>query len=523
MKSDRIFDAIGEVDDQYIVSAWRRINKMGEVSRTNGIDKTEKTNSKYETDRNQRKNVMDKKSRTDQMKGMGKTTKQNKMIRNSAFRKFMYSAAAIVVLLVSFFSVAMAVNADFREAVFRFFHIPTADVVLPKEEEPEQPGSMGDIKYISSKNIGDNAKVEYVQVNGNLQWSDGLIWVASYEEETNGRILGVYALENGQLTSLEPHMEKLEFIWDDETYEISFDWYENDGKVRVFASHFDMDSYKGWSVQAGDGKSDRVIINLGRGAQSEYTSRPLIYDLKTKEVVDVLEGCEILESQLISDIEFSPDLSKVLLGGNQGPGSPYCQYYYDVAGKVLEPLDELTGEEVYSAFFLDDNTISCIFEEEDGSLTCRSYTVPSWKFIEIYAGLPGKRWNTDFGVMSTGGRYVLFVDEARNTFVYDCKTGERAAVDGFQYPSGNTGVILNKAGDKTLFELADSSVPGLGISQIGVLDLEKRSFTLLDREGYDVRFESSMSWFDNDRVVIQAYEDNEPSVGVQYLYVYTIK
>lgn len=502
MKSDRIFDAIGKADDRYIMSAWSRINNMRKIG---GTDRTDRMDGINETKR------------------MEKTVNQKKIIKNSVFRRLLYSAAAIAVLLVSFFSVAMAVNADFREAVFRFFHIPTADVVLPKEEEPEQSGSMGDIKYIGSKNIGDKAEVEYVQVNGNLQWSDGLIWVASYEEETNGQILGVYALKNGQLTSLEPHTEKPEFIWDGEAYEISFDWYENDGKVRVFASYFDMDSYKGWFVQAGDGKSDRVIINLSRGAQSEYTSRPLIYDLRTKEVVDILEGCEILETQLISDIEFSPDLSKVLLGGNQGMGSPYCQYYYDVAGKVLKPLDELTGAEVYGAVFLDDNTISCILEEEDGSLTCRSYTVPSWEFIEIYAGLPGKKWNTDFGVMSTGGRYVLFVDEEHNTFVYDCKTGERAAVEGFKYPSGNTGVILNKAGDKILFDLTDSSAPGLGVSQIGVLDLEKRSFTLLDREGYEVRFEGSMSWFDNDRVVIQAYKDNEPSVGIQYLYIYTIK
>lgn len=523
MKSDKIFDAIGKAEDRYIVSAWNRINKMREASGTDGIDETERMNSKYGTDRNKRKNVMDKKSRTDEMNGMRKTIKQSKMIRNSAFHKFMYSAAAIIVLLVSFFSVAMAVNADFRAALFRFFHIPTADVVLPKEEEPEQPGSLGDINYIDSKNIGDKAEVDYVQVNGNMAWSDGVIWVASYEEETNGEIMGAYALENGQLTSLEPHAEKLEYIWDGETYEISFDWYEHNGKVHVFAHEFDRESYKEWFVQAGNGESDYVIIELGRGAQSEYTSRPLIYDLKTKKVTDVLEGCEISESQLISDIEFSPDLSKVLIGGNQGMGSPYCQYYYDVTGKVLKPLDELTGAEVSGAFFLDDNTINCILEDEDGSLTCRSYTVPSWEFIEIYAGLPGKRWDTDFGVMFTGGRYVLFVDMEHNTYVYDCKTGERALVEGFKYPSGNAGVTLNKAGDKILFDLTDSSAPGLGVSQIGVLDLEKRSFTLLDREGYEVRFEGSMSWFDNDRVAIQAYEDNEPSVGIQYLYIYTIK
>ncbi len=74
-----------------------------------------------------------------------------------------------------------------------------------------------------------------------------------------------------------------------------------------------------------------------------------------------------------------------------------------------------------------------------------------------------------------------------------------------------------------MISLPDSDAPGLGISQIGVLDLEKRLFTLLDREGYGERFEGSLGWFDNDRVVIQAYKDAKPSVGIQYLYIYTIK
>lgn len=514
MRSDKLFDAIGKVDDRFIVSAQSKAEK---IDRLNIKDKTSMANT------------TDHENWTSKVKGTWKQEKavkvrkeQKKTAEIKVFRKILPYVAAVVILLVSSFSVAMVANADFREAVFRFFHIPTADVVLPKEEEPVQPGSLGDIKYISTKKIGEKAEVKYVQVNGNVDWSDGVIWVASYEEETAGQILGIYALENGQLTSLEPHTEKLEYTWDGETYEISFDWYEHNGKVHINAHEFDMDSYKAWTVQAGDGESDHVIINLGRGAQSEYTSRPLLYDLRTKEIIDVLEGCEILESQLISDIEFSPDLSKVLLGGNQGPGSPYCQYYYDVAGKVLKLLDELAGAEVYDARFLDNNIISCILEDEDGLLTCRSYTVPSWEFIEIYAGLPGKKWNTDFGVMSTGGRYMLFVDEEHNTFVYDCKTGERAAVEGFKYPSGSTFTTRNKAGDKILFSLSDRDAEGLGISQIGVLDLKKLSFTLLDREGYETRYETTMSWFDNDSVAIEACPDAELSAGTKYLYIYTI-
>ncbi len=488
MKSDRIFDAIGMIDDRYIVSAQGRLGAGG--------------TTKQKIDR------------------MGGAMKRKTMIRSMVLRRFLPFAAAMVFLLVFCFSTAMVVNADFRNAVFRFFHIPTAETVPPREDEAEQPDNMGDIEYIGSKNIEGMVDVEYVRVNGNVVWSDGVIRVASYEEETAGQILGTYALQNGRLAGLEPHTERLEYTWDGETLQISFEWYENDGRVCAYTRNPDTDSDKEWSVQAADGESDFVIITVSRGAQIEYTSRPLLYDLRTKEVTDVFEGCEILESEPVNEFEFSPDLSRMLLGSNYGSGSSY--YYYDVAGRTLKPLDELIGMEVYGAWFVDDDTICCVFEREDGTYTCRAYSTPSWESFEIYAGLPEKKWNTDSGLIFTGGRYGLFVDEEHNTFVYDCKTGERAVVEGFRY-SPDAGTMLNKAGDKILISLPDSDAPGLGISQIGVLDLEKRLFTLLDREGSGERFEGSMGWFDNDRVVIQAYKDAKPSVGIQYLYIYTIK
>lgn len=473
MNGEKIFDAIGKVDDRYIISAWSRI---------------------------------------------GAAMKQKSKFRSSGFRRFLYSAAALAVALVSFFSVAMAVSADFREAVFRFFHISTTDVVLPREEEPGQPGSLGDIEVIGNTNLEDRVDVAYLRVNGNVDWSDGVLWVASSEEETAGQILGVYGLENGQLKRLEPHTEKLEYIWDGEPYQISFEWYENNGRVCTRARNFAPETCKEWEVSAVTGESCLCLINLSRGVQIEYASRPLLYDLRTKEVTDVFAGCKALESKMIGETEFSPDLSGVLLGCDQG--SDY--YYYDMEGKTLKSLNELARAAVYGAWFVDDKTIGCIFENEDGTFNCRAYTIPTWESVEIYAGLPEKKWNTDFGFLFTGGRYGLFADEAHNTYVYDCKTGERAVVEGFQYPSGSTFTSRNKAGDKILFSSSDGNVTGLGVAQIGILDLGKRSFTLLDREGYEVRREGVMGWFDNDRVVIEAATDAGRSDGKLYLYVYTI-
>lgn len=472
MRSGKIFDAIGGINDKYIISAWNRINGGRKINKGNGI---------YEK------------------------------------RGFLYSAAALVLALASFFGVAMAVNADFREAVFRFFHISTADV-LPGEDEAGKPGSLGDIEIIGSEKIEEAAEITHLRVNGNVDWSDGVIWVASYEEETAGQILGVYALEDGQLKSLEPHQEKLEYIWGEDLYQISFEWYDNNGRVCTRARDYDMETCTDWQVLAADGKSDVCIINLGKGAQIDYTRRTLLYNLKTKEITDVLAGCDALDSQLINEIKFSPDLSKALITCNLGRG----RYYYDIAGNVLKPLSELAGEETAGAWFVDEEAIACTFENEDGTFDCRAYMISSGEPVEVFKGLTEKKRDTDFGFMFTGGRHGLYVDEEYNVYVYDLRTGERALVEGFRYPSGKTFTSVNGSGDKILFSSSDSDTPGLGIAQIGILDLEKQSFTLLDREGYEARREGIMSWFDNDRVVIRASADPDRLDSGLYLYVYAI-
>lgn len=64
----------------------------------------------------------------------------------------------------------------------------------------------------------------------------------------------------------------------------------------------------------------------------------------------------------------------------------------------------------------------------------------------------------------------------------------------------------------------NNDATGLGISQIAIMDLNTHTFTLLDRKGYEVRHEASVSWFDDDRVVIWAVTD---SYGYLYLYSFT--
>jgi hypothetical protein len=130
-------------------------------------------------------------------------------------------------------------------------------------------------------------------------------------------------------------------------------------------------------------------------------------------------------------------------------------------------------------------------------------------------GAGGSTW----GIKPMENRYMLFVSEDQSVCVLDCQTGARKMIDGYVYPVNEaTKTFPNRDGSKILFVTMDNAATGLGVSQIGVLDLKRYTFTLLDREGYEARHEASVSWFDDSRVVIWADTDD-----YGYLYLYAIK
>ena len=49
--------------------------------------------------------------------------------------------------------------------------------------------------------------------------------------------------------------------------------------------------------------------------------------------------------------------------------------------------------------------------------------------------------------------------------------------------------------------------------------MENETYTLLDREGYEIREETAAGWFDDNRIVVIA-EDHK---GERYLYLYTFE
>lgn len=423
--------------------------------------------------------------------------------RRSFSRKALIAVAVVMTLLVSSFTVAMAASEEFRNAVFSFFKIDTPEVVLPVEDEPNQSG---EIENIGGNTIENMVNVEYIRVDGQFDYANGIVYL--YED---GLAKAAYTVENSQLSPLEPHSETLEYIWNNEIYSIDFDWYENDGVIYANARDFNMETSAAWNVNAIEGNSDFVAMTLSYGQQIEHTQYPLLYNLKTKKTIAILNECEELNSRQITQTKLAPDLSGLIVFCDLGS----AVYYYNIETKTLSPLNDLCGMNVKDAWFVDNDSVCCVSLDENKAYTCRTVTLSTGGYTDIFTSIPKLKQSSDGGIVLTEGRYGLSVDESRNTFVYDFKTGERAIVDNFKYPTDDTFASLNNTGDKILFAQNDDSAEGLGISEIGVLDLKKQSFILFDREGYEVRRENSIGWFDCDTVAIWASTEE---FGYLYLF-----
>lgn len=644
-----LLDAIGEIDDAFIVSAQNRAALLpGDVpvSASDASDGPDVSDIPDAADNSDASDIPDA---TDYS-----NVSDAPFVRFSRFRSAPHraalTAAAIVILLLSSFTAAMAANEDFRNAVFRFFRISTPDVVLPIEDEPRPSGSdsldstssgsafldsaslgsassddasldnasddsgqsgsadrtdIAEIENIGSTNTGDAVSVEYIRIDGIFDYCDGAIYLYepwegyddAYDAQTR-YAAAAYTQEDGQMVLLEPHYETVSYPQDnaaqdtaaqsnssqgstsqdnasqgksaqnntaqsgamqdseatsqdnesmpqyseapgdqklqngkttgDETmgdraadsevsgggtWQISFDWYEKNGVLYTNARNYDPAASMEWSVSAVRDSSAFLILTLGFGQQIEYTQYPLLYNVRTKELLDVLARCRLPEGQRITHTAFSPNLSRILITCDNG-AAVYC---YDIAEENLVSLSEASGLDEPEASFLDDDTVCCLSIDENGLYQCRTIEMPSGECSERFSDLPRLEGDSHSGIALAGGRYGLYVNEDRSVLVYDFKTGDYAAVEDFQYPEDDVFLTMNPAEDKILFIQETPEADGLGISQLGVLNLASRTFVLLDREGYETRRETSVGWFDNDRVAIRA-----DAKGVGYLYLYTV-
>ena len=434
-------------------------------------------------------------------------------------RRVLASVLIAAVVLICTMTAALAASPELRQAVLSFFHLEAVEQV-PGADDMDGASSGG--PSVTQGTVGDQVQVQYVQIPaGSFGIGNGTICQMDRAEDGSLLSLRFWGLEGGELTGLEPRESSFFVTWRGVDYQGVFQWCiwngeltcHGDGAAPGLALEEEID----WFVTAIPGRTDAVLLTVSQGSQIDYCEHPYLYHLNTGAAEDLLAGIDTEPLGRVMHHAWSEDLSKAILSCNNGQTFWYC----DTAAGALTEVGQLTGLDVFSAFFADDETLIILSRvgEDGASYSAWAYDLNSEELTQTLDDVKAYRLREEkpYGIQFLGGRYSLYVSPTGQVSVFDLKTGIQTAVEGFTFSPNGT--FNFRGSDRALYFCMDQEIKdGLGVSQLGILDLDRGTFLAFDREGYDALHEASVSWFSDDQVIIWGYSnDSDPTY---YLYIY---
>ena len=440
-------------------------------------------------------------------------------------RCLMAAALAAACLL----TVALAASPELRTAVLSLFHMEEHEQVPDWDQISGENGP-----GISHAEIGELVKAQYIRL-ASLQTrycGGGLFSDQTWSEDYRTLLdASFWEVRDNELVPVEADMQtsQVDITFRGLRYEGEIYWFVREGKLHTFAG--DSRSYDeereleyAWYFSDLPGRTDAVLLRLSQGRQMDYTEYPFLFHLDTGEVEDILAGTGADKLEYVGGCFWSEDFRRAIImtGNRQGEeGAWIC----DLDAKTLFNLDELAAVDegdVCSAAFADNDTLVlyAMTRNEDGvfdTVAFYSYDLRTGNMAKIMDRTPYYRsWDENpSGVMTFGSRCLLISEEGQVRAI-DLKTGAQTILDGFTLRPEDH-LQFNPSGTKLLYFSMDPGVNGLGISQIGVADLEKGAFFAFDREGYENLYEGGVGWEDDNTVSIGA---RTPDYETRYMLLY---
>lgn len=436
--------------------------------------------------------------------------------RRRPAKKIGVSILVAVLLLTASFSIALAVNEDFRLSVIAFFKLGTVENVPPGTTTK----GLGGIELVSSAEMDGLINIDYLKIHGSYEYGNGVIF--SYNEAEGYAGGAYYRVEKGKITPLETRRAEASFACRGYNWSVRFDYALVDGQLYIhnmpderMTETGEDDALFAYASPMKDGSIERVLLTLPfpHSNLRSYSEYAVVMDIATGKVTDFLGTCG-LDSlrELVHEISFSEDLSKaVITCFDSGYNGEISLYYCDIKNQRLLPLSQITGEPVSQGWLLDSEMLFYTTENFDGwrmNLTTGEKT-------QVYAGLKAYR-DAEGGVQFLGGRYALLVNADRRAWLMDLRTGSQTFIDGLSFTT-LTGTSINEEQTKIYFICY--SEENLEVGQVGMLDIPRAQMVMLDREGQEIRREWDVDWFDNNRIAVNALEENK----TRYLYLYEFK
>lgn len=316
---------------------------------------------------------------------------------------------------------------------------------------------------------------------------------------------------DGALEQLEEAQFNNAYTLDGSRYHLNFDWAEHNGIKTATYIPADMEASM-LTLSDESSKSLFLLRWLAGEDNTVYSYYPVLLDLESGELTDLLANCRLGSLSHICNAAFSPDHSGLLLAQEGG-----AIYYCDLKSSTVYSLDELSGEPVKACTVTGDKII-CWSQGGEGSGVLGDYhfwsiALSDFKRQEMpalqtdvdtgtlrFAHLAGFDSQLRQGNMFSGSRYALCTDGSGQTYVLDMEEWSLRAVEGYTLPASNLSCTGSLDGQRLL--LKDT-----GSNKAAVLDYRDCTMVWLDSQSAE-----RLIWFDSDTVLEQ------PGDGNFYLY-----
>ena len=456
--------------------------------------------------------------------------------RYAPVHRVLASTLIAVLMLTCVTTVALAASPELRRAVLSFFRIEEREQVPGQPDinpsdinQPDVDQPYDNQPDISQTEIGSLVKAQYIKMDQRYGLSGGLLNNLTWSDD--GRTLleaEFWEIKDNNLVPVQVDMRtsQIDITFQDINYQGNLYWFIRNGELYYFqGSPYGVDTRPEdeWSVEAIPRHTDVLLLKLAQGQQTDYTEYPMLFYLDTGETEDFLASTGARELEYAYDYSWSENMRRALILCSAGMGG-LQEWLCDLDARTLIRLDELTGmgKEV-SAGFADNDTLiltTHTTSEEDETwqtITCYAYDIPTGQKTKTLDKAHYYRWwDEPYGVQLFGSRCVLIGEDGQVRLV-DLKTGMQTVVEGFTWQTGDE-FMPSPSGNKLLYYSSDSKAEGLGISQLGVVDLEKGTFIAFDREGYGNLYEEGIGWSNDSTVSINARSSDGET---RYLILYT--
>lgn len=502
LKSGHILETMTHIDDRYIQSA---LNRLGYLHAEQPVK------AKY----------------------MPRRSKNNVIAWKIAKRAAVLMGAVILAATTTV-ATAMAFNEEFRETVkeiiFEFFPVEEEEVV------PELSGTEEitlDNMYVEQDRsiIGGVIEGRYVHAPVSTKAREGVYVICTDEIELNqGSHYDAYYEENGQFIKLEEHTFRGDYTVLGNDFQLAFEWAVHGGQV-VLTYMGEEENYR---IPANPGDKDAMLVELLCSFPTEegdksVTSYPVLLNLETGELMDVLAGTGAEKLMNLCNQAISEDGTKLLLAQSDG-----TLYYVDLSAKRLYSVEELSGESADACSLIED-TLAC-WVLENGKYRAWAIDLVTMERKVLFSDRPdvisekvrgagivylaGFDTTVHWGTMFTGSYFALETDAAGNVTVIDLATGEKIPAEGFVWPEERYSDVLWEVSPDGKRLLISGGEIGSKYEYIGVLDFEKMNYLEFSRKNRNEVYEGKPYWFDQDTVIIQAA--SKDSYYVQDYYVYDL-